>query len=253
MAALDHLLVNGFLKSELDARAVKAGFELGLLDRLAERGPATLESLSRELRINPTGFDALVSMLETNAVIARLGDSIGLTDDFVRALRFRDLMEVRIDFADFVWPDIHRLFTPLLNDVQLFTARSRTFDLFRYDRCLNVTDENLAAARVWTRFTSCLTKYESSAALDAVDLASVRTFVDLGGNTGEFALRVCRRHEGVPRGRRRPAGRLRTRTAAYRGDGAGLRGRPHRLPPGGHARGPSARPGRPRRLQVDPA
>jgi SAM-dependent methyltransferase len=197
MAAFDHLLVNRFLMSEIDARALTTGFELGLLDRLSERGPATLPTLSRELRIHPVGLDALVSMLETNAVIARSGDAIELTTVFSRALAFRDLMEVRIAFADFVWPDIHALFTPLLNDVQGFMARSRVFELFRYDRCLNVTEENVAAARAWTRFTTCLTKYESTVILDEVDMTSVVELVDLGGNTGEFALRICRRQPKV--------------------------------------------------------
>lgn len=197
MAAHDHVLVNRFLGSEFDARALKTGFELGVLDRLNERGRTTLQTLARDLRIHPVGLDALVGMLETNAVIARSGDTVELTEDFVRALAFRDLMEVRIAFADFVWPDLHEFFTPLINNVRLFMARAKVFELFRYDRCLTVTKENLAAAGVWTKFTTCLTKYESATVLDAVEMTSVSSFVDLGGNTGEFALRVCRRHPQI--------------------------------------------------------
>ncbi len=76
-------------------------------------------------------------------------------------------------------------------------ARSKVFDLFRYDRCLEVTPENLQAASAWTRFTTVLTKYESAAALDMLDLASTETFIDLGGNTGEFARQVCERNPNI--------------------------------------------------------
>jgi SAM-dependent methyltransferase len=72
-------------------------------------------------------------------------------------------------------------------------ARSQVFALFRYDRCVEVSPENLAAASAWTRFTTCLTKYEAMAVLDDLDLDSVGTLTDFGGNTGEFALQLCRR------------------------------------------------------------
>jgi SAM-dependent methyltransferase len=119
---------------------------------------------------------------------------VAITPAFVRALGFRDLLETRIDFADLVWPDIHSLFTPLLADLPQFMARSKVFDLFRYDRCMNVTAENLEATKSWVRLTTCLTKYESRAVLDAIDLGSARSFLDIGGNSGEFALQTCRRY-----------------------------------------------------------
>ena len=110
------------------------------------------------------------------------------------ALRFRDLLEARIAFADLVWPDIHTLFTALITDLPQFMARSKVFDLFRYDRCMDVTPENLRAASAWTRFTTVLTKYEAAPVLDLLDFTSVRAFIDMGGNTGEFARQICSRN-----------------------------------------------------------
>jgi SAM-dependent methyltransferase len=82
----------------------------------------------------------------------------------------------------------------LLSDVPQFMARSEVFGLFRYDLCTEITAENLAATRVWTKFTTCLTKYEAGPAFDCIGLDSVSSFIDLGGNTGEFALQLCRRN-----------------------------------------------------------
>jgi SAM-dependent methyltransferase len=59
---------------------------------------------------------------------------------------------------------------------------------------MEVTPENLQAASGWTRFTTVLTKYESAPALDLLDLASAKTFIDMGGNTGEFARQICSRN-----------------------------------------------------------
>jgi len=177
----------------MDARAIKSAMDLGILDALSANGTTSLAALSVERRVNPMGLRLLVDMLEVNGVVARTGDLIGLTAEFQAALCFRDLLASRIEFADLVWPDIHNFFTPLLTDLPQFMARSKVFDLFRYDRCIDITPENLEATRAWTKFTTCLTKYEAGAALDAIDLESARSFIDLGGNTGEFALQACRR------------------------------------------------------------
>jgi SAM-dependent methyltransferase len=160
-------------------------------------GATSLPALAAERRINPVGLLLLIDLLEINGVVARTGDRVELTPAFRAALQFRDLLEMRIGFADLVWPDIHNLFTPLLTDLPQFMARSAVFNLFRYDRCIDITPENLEATAAWTKFTTCLTKYEAAAALDSVDIASVRRFIDLGGNTGEFALQLCRRNPSV--------------------------------------------------------
>jgi SAM-dependent methyltransferase len=185
-----------FLGTEMDARAIRSGMELGILDDLA-RVPSSPATLAATHRINPTGFQLLIGMLEVSGVVLRNGGLLDLTPEFRAAWRFRDLLTSRIEFADLVWPDIHALFTPLLTDLRQFMERSRVFNLFRYDRCFEVTPDNLEATRKWTKFTTCLTKYEAGAALDLIDLRGVESFIDLGGNTGEFARQVCRRNPAL--------------------------------------------------------
>lgn len=193
----DFLCVDDFLATELDARAIKSAFEIGILDALTAQVAIAPAQLAAKSRMDPVGFRLLLGLLEANGVVCRQGESFALTEGFRRALKFRDLLETRIDFADLVWNDIHTLFTPLLIDLPQFMARSKVFELFRYDRCIDVTAENLEATRSWLRFTTCLTKYEAAAVLDAVDFTSVRSLVDFGGNSGEFALQICRRHPSI--------------------------------------------------------
>jgi SAM-dependent methyltransferase len=182
-----------FLGTAMDALAIRSGMELGILDDLA-RAPRSLATLAASHRVNLTGLQLLVDMLEVNGVVLRRNGLLDLTSGFRAAWRFRDLLASRIEFADLVWPDIHALFTPLLTNLPRFMAQSSVFNLFRYDRCFEVTPENLEATRRWTKFTTCLTKYEAGSALDLIDLRCVERFIDLGGNTGEFARQVCRRN-----------------------------------------------------------
>jgi SAM-dependent methyltransferase len=193
----EFLSVNAFLSTEMDARAIKSALELGIIDALSADRPTSMASLAAGQRLNPVGLRLLIDMLEVNGVVVRDGDLVSLTPEFRRALRFRDLLESRIAFSDLIWPDIHTLFTPLLTDLPQFMARSAVFELFRYDRCIEVTPENVAATSVWTRFTTCLTRYEAAAVLDAIDIDFAADFVDLGGNTGEFALQICKRHPKI--------------------------------------------------------
>jgi SAM-dependent methyltransferase len=189
--------VNAFLSTEMDARAIKSALDLGLIDTLNTGGAMSSAEFAAKNRISPVGVGLLIDLLEVNGVVAREGDLVALAPAFQAALRFRDLLEARIAFADLVWPDIHDLFTPLLVDLPQFMARSQVFNLFRYDRCFELTAENLEATGAWTKFTTCLTKYEAAVALDDMNLDSVSSFIDLGGNTGEFALQVCRRNQNV--------------------------------------------------------
>jgi SAM-dependent methyltransferase len=197
MSDYEFLCVNSFLGTELDARAIKTAFELGVLDNLEAAGPLSMTDLAAAADLQSNTMQLLVGMLEGNGVVARTGDLVTLTPGFKAALQFSDLMQARIAFADLVWPDVHNLFTELLTDLPQFMALSKVFDLFRYDRCKEITPQNLQMTGMWTHFTTCLTKYESAAALDAIDLNSITDFVDLGGNTGEFARQVCMRNPAV--------------------------------------------------------
>jgi SAM-dependent methyltransferase len=197
MSDHEFLSVNGFLGTEMDARAIKSAIELGILDLLQANDEVLIQTLGASLKINAVGLSLLLEMLEANGVVSRRAEAVALTTHFRAALRFRDLLETRIAFADLVWPDIHTLFTALITDLPQFMARSKVFDLFRYDRCMEMTPENLKAASAWTRFTTVLTKYEAAPVLDLLDLAPAKTFIDMGGNTGEFARQICSRNPQI--------------------------------------------------------
>lgn len=197
MPALDFLAVDEFIRTMVDARALKSAFELGLVDRLLESRSGSVEALGRALGMDAPGLRLLLDLLAANGVVEERGGDVRLARRFLDALRYRDLLETKLDFAGFSINDFADLFTALLKEPRGFAGRSRMFQLFDYRRCLEPTPQNYAQVRAWMRITSTLTRYEALACLELHDFGRHRRMLDVGGNSGELLLQLCRRHAGL--------------------------------------------------------
>jgi hypothetical protein len=197
LPAYEFLVVDEFLKTLVDARALKTAFELGLIDRLRERRGGSIEALGRTLGVDRQGLNLLLDLLKANSVLVERNGDVRLTQRFSTALRYRDLMEVKLDFAGIAINDFADLFTALIKNPGGFTGKARLFELFDYGRCLDARIENYVATRAWMRLTSTLTRYEAQACLDLYDFGPHERMLDIGGNSGEFVLQLCRRHPAL--------------------------------------------------------
>jgi ubiquinone/menaquinone biosynthesis C-methylase UbiE len=191
----EYLCVDNFLKDIFDARALATAFETGLIDRLIKGGPLSLPSLRSQDNGRQRGVDLLLGLLLGNRVIAESGDVITLTEEFRQALKFRDLLEMKATLANWAAHDFIHYFNELIYDSEKFFRDVKFLRLFSYDRCLTPGAENYEATERWMRITTTLTRYESEACLQHYDFGRHHRMVDVGGNSGEFALRVCRRHQ----------------------------------------------------------
>ncbi|MGB3645620.1 MAG: methyltransferase [Mesorhizobium sp.] len=188
--------VDRFLETEIEARALALAFSAGLVDRLDGGRVAARDELHRLAAMPEAAFGFFLQVLAGNGV-TRGGDPLRLTPDFQGALAYRDLLEAKLWFVNLVAPDVHGLFAELLCDVPRFMAEAKVFELFRYDRCMEVTPDNLAATAEWVNYTSTLTRYEAPACLDRLDLAGARAVMDVGGNSGEFVRQICERNPSM--------------------------------------------------------
>ena len=193
----DFLIVDEFLKTLVDARALKTAFELGLIDRLIEHRSGSAEALGRAVGTDRQGMRFLLDLLKANRVVEERGGDVRLTRRFQQALRFRDLLETKIDFAGVTINDFADLFTTLVKDGGAFADHARLFQLFDYRRALQPSIENYAPTRGWMRITSTLTRYETQSCMELYDFGRHRRILDVGGNSGEFLLQVCRRHPAL--------------------------------------------------------
>ena len=191
---LDFLVVDDFLKSLVDARALKTAFELGLIDRLVEHRSGSVEALGRALGCDRQGIRLLLDLLGANGVVEERNGDVRFTRRFATALRFRDLLEMKLDFAGFLINDFADLFTALVKNPAGFTGQARLFQLFDYRRALDLRFENYEPTRAWMRITTTLSRYEAQAALAQYDFGQHARVLDVGGNSGEFVLQLCRRH-----------------------------------------------------------
>lgn len=196
-SALEYLCVDAFLRSVVDAGALKAAFELRLIDLLQRRGTVPVEDLASHTSSDPRGLRFLLDLLNANHVVQTRDGVVALSPAFVKALRFRDLLETKLEFAGLMLGDFANLFTAMVANPQRFMRYAQVFRMFDYGRCLEATHENHRHTSHWMRLTSTLTRYEAPACLDLVDFSHHRRMLDVGGNSGEFVLQACRRHANL--------------------------------------------------------
>ena len=192
-----YLCVDRFLGHFMDAQALGAAFELGVIDCLEREHAHTTESLCERLRTDPRVFPVLVELLRAAGVLSREGASLTLTSEFQNALQYRDLMLAKLDFARIAAFDLLNDFSTLVRAPREFMARARMFRLFSYGRCFDPTPENVELTRRWVRITTALTRYEATACFDRHDLSGHRRMLDIGGNSGEFVIQACRRYPNL--------------------------------------------------------
>ena len=194
---LEFLVVDEFLRTLVDARVLKTAFELGLIDRLIEHGAGAADALGRFLGVDRPGMRFLLDLLSAAGVVQKHRGDVRLTSRFRIALRYRDLLQTKLDYAGFTINDFSDLFTTLIKGCGGFMGQARLFELFDYRRALDPTIENYVRTRTWMRITSTLTRYEAAACLDVYDASSHRRMLDIGGNSGEFVLQFCKRHPAL--------------------------------------------------------
>lgn len=195
--ARGYLSVDRFIRDAVGARALASALELGLVDRLQQGPAASSRELAEFVHLDGRGMDLLAGMLCANGIIEAADGGLRLTPGFREALRYRDLLEAKLEFASLVAPDFFGLFTTLLRDPAGFFNKAKLFELFSYDRCFEPTPENYASTARWMRFTTVLTRYEAAACLERHDFSGHTRMLDVGGNSGEFALRICRRYPAL--------------------------------------------------------
>jgi hypothetical protein len=76
-------------------------------------------------------------------------------------------------------------------------ADARVFKFFDYRRALQDSEDNRVWTRRWMRITTALTACEAEACLTRHDFSPHRRLLDVGGNSGEFARRICAAHPGL--------------------------------------------------------
>ncbi|TFG93234.1 MAG: methyltransferase domain-containing protein [Syntrophobacterales bacterium] len=193
----DYLCVDDFISNIFSARALATAFEIRLIDLLLQNKHATLEAITEQLGTDGRGMGLLVRLLLENRVVEDRNGILELSKEFSHALQFRDLLELKLGIANFAAHDFLNYFSTQVSRPGEFMGKARFCRLFSYDRCFEATRENYESTRQWMRITTALTKYEAQACIRYHDFSRYRRILDIGGNSGEFVLRICKAHPGI--------------------------------------------------------
>jgi ubiquinone/menaquinone biosynthesis C-methylase UbiE len=195
--SFDYLRVNEFLKDIFGARALATAFETGLINFLLQNGQASLEAITRQLGTVNRGTSLLTRLLLENRVIEDHDGNLELSQEFKNVLQFRDLLEMKLAIANFAAHDFLDYFSGLISRPDEFMGKVRFCRLFSYDKCFSTTGDNYESTKQWMRITTVLTKYEAQACLKYHNFRQYRRILDIGGNSGEFVLRICKAYPDI--------------------------------------------------------
>jgi SAM-dependent methyltransferase len=193
----NHLCVDSFIKTLFDARALATAFEIGLVDFMLQTGRVEVESLATRWSTGRQAMRLLVALLVANRVLVEHDGQIKFTEEFLNALRFRDLLLLKVQMANFAAHDFLDYFSDLICRPDHFMKKSNFTRLFDYGRCFEPSKENYERTKQWMRITSTLTKFEAQGCLAHHDFSRYRRILDIGGNSGEFVLKICRSHPEI--------------------------------------------------------
>lgn len=190
----EYLCVEDFVADIFHARALATAFETGLIDRFIRNKSISYQSLLKQGDDDHRGMRLLIGLLLENRVVNDCNGAIQLTEEFVHALEFRDLLELKSALANMAAHDFLDHFSDLVYRPDNFFQKAKFCRLFSYDRCYSHSRENYEATKRWVRITTTLTKYEAHACMKYHDFGRHRNILDIGGNSGEFVLQICRKY-----------------------------------------------------------
>ena len=193
----DYLCVDDFIKNLFDARALATAFEMRLIDSLLQDKHATIDSLTVQLGMDSRGMRLLLDILLANRVVENENGKLSLTKEFAHALQFRELLELKLIITNFAAHDLLDYFSELVSRPEQFVEKARFFRLFAYNRCFDHSHENYELTKRWMRITTTFTKYEAQVCMKYHNFGRYRHILDIGGNSGEFSLQICRRYPGI--------------------------------------------------------
>jgi hypothetical protein len=191
-----YLVVDDFLTDAVHVAALATAFECGLIDALLER-PQSAFDLAQACGREPERMSLLVGLLAGGRVLAKKRELFSLRPGFLAAMEYRDLLETKARYARLVLSDLGDRFTDLVFDFPAYVATSRVYSLFRYHAGKSAGPAEVAAAERWVALTTAASHYEAAALMHHFDFGGCRRILDIGGNSGELARRVCERHPQI--------------------------------------------------------
>src|SRR5262245_12093475 len=185
-------VVDEFLDGFLRAQCVNAALELGVVDLLSGDAPRDVGAIAGALTLDRDHLRILLCLLRSHGVLEASDGGFSLSARFVAALAYRDLLEARLDYALRVRKAMIDYYALSVRDPQRY--HSKLVDFYQFDTRRNYPETTRTMTRGWVRHMSTYSRYCAPALLARHDFSHYRRLLDIGGNNGEVAIQLCRRH-----------------------------------------------------------
>ena len=188
--ATDYLRVEQYIADFVTAQALYTALKIDLIDAVGYKPHS--ETMLNRAYPEYEACPMLLQQLQAAGITTQEEGYWKLSEEFKKCLPYKDLLLAKLEFANLLAPDLLQHYELFLKDLPAFIQQAKVFELFAYDRCFEVTEDNIQATRNWMRFTTSLTRYEGRVIAKQVDLKGSLKHLDIGGNSGEFALQLCK-------------------------------------------------------------
>ncbi len=180
-----YLCVDRFLANPIVVSALHHCWIRGWIDRWILEGVIEFDD-------PPPNASVLEAVLKDARIATAQDDSLVLTAEFKQAWSYSDLMTTKLEFCREILSDIEAFGLWLENPLG-FQGHSKLFGMFDYSRCIEIESSNIQSTARWVKLTTVLSRYEAPLFFETIPWDQHRSWLDLGGNSGEFAMQVCRR------------------------------------------------------------
>ncbi len=201
-SAYDYLCVEPFCQDFVQLQLLHSGFTTGLFNAL-EKLASSEQQLLLQCDTDQQGLRFLLSSLIHHRIIEVQNENTDtnlapatsrlyqFTPSFRLAYSYRDLLKAKIEFSNFLAPDLLLHMDSFLRDEHQFMSESRLFELFDYHRALELSDDNYHFTKRWMDLTTALTRYEAGVCIAEHNFRDYQQLMDIGGNSGEFVRQIC--------------------------------------------------------------
>lgn len=151
-----------------------------------------------EVRLDPSLPNATVflAILQDANVVVQQHSKMALSPEFKQALKYIDLFSAKLEFCHGILSDAQSIGLWLENPMD-FQNQSELFRMFDYGRCVDTSPESLQSALRWVRLTTAMSRYEAPLFHETIPWEEHHQWLDLGGNSGEFAIQNCSRFQNL--------------------------------------------------------
>jgi hypothetical protein len=166
----------------------------GVLRHL-HQGPQAAAALD----LPPGGREVLLHILRGVGAVEQVADGRWSLTAPMRAVldAGEATFAARLQFVRLAMGDMVMAIEALAEGSEPFQQQARTFDFFRYDRAMETRAPHLQDTAPWVAYVTALTVAEAPVLAPLIPVGPARHLLEIGGNSGEFALSLLVRHPAL--------------------------------------------------------